>query len=109
MEVYENQNSLVAHVLQNTFFMFPRRKKVRSYPFLPPHLLDSFHLGNVELQHVLDAALQRDDGAGTAGAGTLQLQLYNAILEPPIQHVPTILLHCGPEVHMQIEKRKLLN
>lgn len=35
------------------------------------HLLHSLHLWYIELKHVLDAALQGDDGAGAAGAGAL--------------------------------------
>jgi len=37
--------------------------------------------GDVELQHVLNSILERNDGARTAAASTLQLQLHDAILK----------------------------
>lgn len=60
------------------------------------HLFHPLHLWDVELQHVLDAVLQRDDGTGAAGARALELQLHDAVLETPIEHVAPVLLHRGP-------------
>lgn len=63
----------------------------------PTHLFHAFYFRDVELEHVLYPVLQGDDGAGTAGARPLQLQLHNPILEAFINNIPTILLHRWPE------------
>ena len=46
------------------------------------HLFHALHFRYVELQHVLNAVLQRDNGAGAAGAGPLHLQADDAVLKP---------------------------
>lgn len=61
------------------------------------HLFHRLHLGDVELQHVLDAVLQSDDGTGAGGARALELQLHDAVVETPVEHVAAVLLHRGPE------------
>lgn len=60
------------------------------------YLFYSLHLRDVKLQHVLDAVLQSDDGTGAAGTRALELQLHDAVLETPIEHVAAVLLHRGP-------------
>lgn len=46
------------------------------------HLLDAEHLrADIELQHVLHAVAQSDNGGGAARARALQLELHDALLE----------------------------
>lgn len=70
------------------------------------NLLHWLHFRYVKLQHVLNSTLQCNYRTWTTGAGTLQLQLNNAVFKAPVQNITTILLHCWPGYNTASERQR---
>src|SRR3546814_16883646 len=54
---------------------------------------DFYHFGNIVLEHVLDAHLQGRRRAGAARAGTLHVQVDDALVETLEDDVAAVLRH----------------